>query len=311
MTRARALQLSTLILLLFTAFAAAQNGPQSVGNLLGAHDVGGHGCLGCHTGQRSTMMGAAAGEFGESRDSSAEPAWGPSTIPLYGKTIAFGEGGRYVEVFPKNITTHNREVDGILICLSCHDGNLEPPTMMTGQSFEQRIGMLPAPGYGGSPIPTLLGSDNGDYQNDHPVGTAAVIPTGDGLAWINNGFSVVPGSPYAQFVAHYGRPSLAPGSHNNPWGVNSSGQPFVLCTTCHNQHVMSMYASSAQSQIAGDGGGKLYPTYFFLNGPYGTKAMSAANPSASASTQFCRQCHFTTANEANNANTVATVLQSF
>jgi hypothetical protein len=41
----------------------------------------------------------------------------------------------------------------------------------------------------------------------------------------------------------------------------------VLCTTCHNQHLMAVYPSTATSPIGGDRGGRLYSTSFF-NGPY-------------------------------------------
>jgi hypothetical protein len=281
-------------------------------NLLGAHDVSGRGCLSCHapvSGNIATNITAEA----IPRELEIAP-WGTSTVPMYGKTIAFGDEGRYVEVLPDKISTRSREVDGILLCLSCHDGNVTPPSMMVGQSFEQRIGLMPRSVYGNQPIPTLLGNDNtsgGNYANDHPVGTEAVIPSGEGLVWVNDSFTVVPGSPYAQFVSHYGRPSLTPGRFSNPWGVNSSGQPFVLCTTCHNQHVMTVYASSAASQIADDGGGKFYPTFFFVNGPYNPNSTSAANASAASPTQFCRQCHFTDSNEAHNSNTVTTMLPNY
>jgi hypothetical protein len=71
------------------------------------------------------------------------------------------------------------------------------------------------------------------------------------------------------------------------------------------------YVSSRYSQIAGDGGGKTYPTFFFVNGPYNpNRNVSAANPTAATSTQFCRQCHFNDSNEANNTNTVPTLLQN-
>ena len=76
------------------------------------------------------------------------------------------------------------------------------------------------------------------------------------------------GSQYAQFVANYGYPALAPGKWCAPFGVTAAGTPYVLCTTCHNQHVMTVYTSSALSPIANNGGGKFYTTFFFVNGPY-------------------------------------------
>ena len=85
------------------------------------------------------------------------------------------------------------------------------------------------------------------------------------------------GSPYAQFVANYGWPALAPGKWSAPTASTAAGKPYVLCTTCHNQHVMTVYTSSAASQIAGDGGGKYYATFFFINGPYNPNINNVAN----------------------------------
>ena len=223
---------TVLFAVILVAELAIAQMPAPSANLLGAHNVGGRGCLTCH----APSSGSSSAAPGAQSDEIALAPWGPSTIPLYGKTIAFGDGGRYVDVFPTDISVTSREVIGVLVCLSCHDGNLTPPSMMVGQSFEQRIGLLPGPAYGGQPIPTLLGSDN--YANDHPVGPSAVIREGEGLVWIKNTFTVVPGSRYAQFLNNYGWPALVPGRSSNPWGINPSGQPFVLCITCHNQHIM-------------------------------------------------------------------------
>jgi hypothetical protein len=120
---------------------------------------------------------------------------------------------------------------------------------------------------------------------------------------------VTAGSNYAKFVANYGWPALAPGKWSNPYAVTAGGQPYVLCTTCHNQHVMTVYTSSAASPIAGDGGGKYYQTYFFINGPYNPNINNVSNTNAPSTTQFCRQCHFGEANEANNTFNIPTVFQ--
>ena len=87
------------------------------------------------------------------------------------------------------------------------------------------------------------------------------------------------GSQYAQFVANYGWPALAPGKWSNPYGVTAAGAPYVVCTTCHNQHVMTVYTSSAASQIQNDGGGKWYATYFFINAPYNPNLQTYASTS--------------------------------
>jgi len=185
--------------------------------------------------------------------------------------------------------------------------------MMANQSYEQRIGLLSNTAYGSNPIPTLLGNDGtgaGNYTNDHPVGQLANISTTQpGLVWTGTKFTVTAGSQYAQFVANYGWPALAPGKWSNPYGTTAGGKPYVLCTTCHNQHVMTVYTSSAGSPIANDGGGKFYATFFFVNGPYNPNINNVANTNAPSSTQFCRQCHFGESNEANNTNNITTVFQ--
>ena len=83
----------------------------------------------------------------------------------------------------------------------------------------------------------------------------------------------------------------------------------MFCTTCHNQHVMTVYTSSAASQIQNDGGGKYYATYFFINGPYNPNLQTYSSTSAPSTTEFCRQCHFGEANEGNNTNNIKAQFQ--
>lgn len=277
-------------------------------DVLGAHNNGGRGCAGCH----SPHSGSFGSGHGGAADAGSYALWGQDASPLYGQSIGFGDDGSYVEVLPSTISGGSQEVGGILLCLSCHDGNLTPSNMMRNRSYEQQIGLLTNTAYGSANIPTLLGNDGttaGNYQNDHPVGLNATIRAGNGLVFAAGKFTVTAGSPYAQFIANYGWPALAPGKWSNPYGVNPAGQAYVLCTTCHNQHVMTVYTSSAASPIAGDGGGKYYATYFFVNGPYNPNINNVASTNAPSTTQFCRQCHFAEANEANNTPNITTVFQ--
>jgi len=300
--------LFSLFILMASGLMMAQNW-SSPTDVLGAHQNQGRGCAGCHAPHSGSF---GAGQKG-SADTGSYALWGQDASPLYGATLKFGDNGRYVEVLPSGISTGSTEVGGILLCLSCHDGNVTQSNMMTGKSYEQAIGLLTNTTYGSNPIPTLLGNDGttaGNYTNDHPVGVNATISSGNGLVWANNTFTVTPGSPYAQFVANYGWPALAPGKWSSPWGINGSGKPYVVCTTCHNQHIMTVYTSTASSPIQGDGGGKFYATYFFINGPYNPNLQGKIGQTQAASTtQFCRQCHFGEANEANNTNNIPTVFQ--
>jgi len=298
----------SLLVLAVSGLMYAQNW-SSPTDVLGAHQNQGRGCAGCH----APHSGSFGSGHGGVADAGSYALWGQDASPLYGKTVAFGDGGRFVEVLPNGISSGTQEVGGILLCLSCHDGNLTQSNMMQNWSYEQQIGLLTNTTYGGQKIPTLLGSDGttgGNYTNDHPVGLNATISTSmSGLVWANNAFTVTPGSQYAQFVANYGWPALAPGKWSNPYGVNPSGKPYVLCTTCHNQHVMTVYSATAASPIAGQTTG-YYATYFFVNGPYNPNVQGKLGLlQAASTTQFCRQCHFGEANEANNTNNVTTVFQ--
>ena len=302
----RAILLS-FVLLALASFAMGQNWSSTV-DVLGAHNNGGRGCAGCH----APHSGSFGSGHGGAVDAGSYALWGQDASPLYGKTLAFGDNGEFIEVLPNGIASGSEDVGGILLCLSCHDGNLTPSNMMQNWSYEQQIGLLTNTTYGSQKIPTLLGNDGttaGNYTNDHPVGVNATIRAGNGLVWSVNKFTVTSGTPYAQFVANYGWPALAPGKWSLPYGINGSNQAYVVCTTCHNQHVMTVYASTANSPIAGDGGGKYYATFFFVNGPYNPNIQGYASNQAPSTTQFCRQCHFAEANEANNTNNIKTVFQ--
>ena len=277
-------------------------------DVLGAHQNQGRGCTGCHAPHSGSF---GAGQNGAS-DTGTYALWGQDASPLYGKTVAFGDNGQYVEVLPAGIAVGGSEVSGILLCLSCHDGNLTPHNMMQNWSYEQQLGLLTNTTYGSQPIPTLLGNDGtkaGNYTNDHPVGLNAVISasSANGLVWGSNSFTVNPGSNYAQFIANYGAPVLRIGRTFN--NINGAGQPYLTCRTCHNQHVMDVFTASTNSPIAGNTSG-YYATYFFINAPYNPNLQGKIGIlQAASTTQFCRQCHFGEANEANNGMKVTTVFQ--
>ncbi|MBZ5648360.1 MAG: hypothetical protein LAN37_14190 [Acidobacteriia bacterium] len=302
------LALILLFVLAVTGLVMAQS-YQPTGDVLGAHQNRGRGCAGCH----QPHSGPPGSGFATTDPANGNYAlWGKDVSVLYGTQIATGDNGAYVQAFTAGMlaTPRNKEVNGILLCLSCHDGKYTPTNMMVGQSYEQLLGVLPS-WYGSAPIPTLLGNDGsgaGNYANDHPVGTAANISdmTAYGLTMttstsksgtVSAVWTVAANSQYDNFMAVYGMPAL------RSVGVNSSGKAFVACTTCHNQHIMNVFASGAGTrQIGNDGGGKYYQTFFFVRGPYNPGANTmAGNGMASSTTQFCRQCHFGDSNEANNA----------
>ncbi len=72
---------------------------------------------------------------------------------------------------------------------------------------------------------------------------------------------------------------------------------------------MTVFTASANNPIAGNTSG-YYATYFFVAAPYNPNLQGKLTAGQAASTtQFCRQCHFGEANEANNTNNIPTVFQ--
>jgi len=314
----------------------------SVDNL-GAHQNGGRGCVGCHTphsgarGNGGVLTGTSQyqpttlsnGNPGNAW--TAQPAvtdsttgdtalWGQDIGPVLSNLASFSVGGTSVSLSLAT-STQPKMLSGVVFCLSCHDGNVSKGAMMTNQSFEQAAGLLPST-YGSLPIPTLLGNDGtggGNYANDHPIGPNANIgavyggPLSNANPYIAlSGTKIVLSStpgPYATFQTNYGLPVIFSGLVVDNTVTTVQGA-YVVCTTCHNQHSMYVYtskasASSGNTGIANDTGGKNYPTYFFINAPYNPGA-SVATGKASSATQFCRQCHFSNSNEASGITGITT-----
>ena len=303
-----------LIALTFVAaagFAAAQSFSPGT-DVLGAHLNYGRGCAACHA--------PHSGAYGNGNAKTSDPTsgnvalWGEDVSSLYGKTIITGNSGRgsYSETLPSAMSTSS-EAFGLLTCLSCHDGNYATGAMMKNQVYET----LPASYGTKNTIPTLLGNDggpyNGNYLNDHPVGSNATfscntVPTGQtygetGYNWdcALSGTTITAGPKMAQFINTYGF-FVSLGSST------SATAPIVVCTTCHDQHKMNVVqvgntaniaqGSKVTSGLSGQTAGT-YQTMFFLRGPY-----NPSNPASNTAAQFCRQCHGGESNEMNNGTAV-------
>jgi len=332
------LTLVTLVVLVAATVAVAQTYTSGSGltgiDILGAHNNGGRGCAGCH----APHSGAAGGGGNVANNAipfndpnSGENAlFGQDVTPLFGVSLTFGNG--YVEALPQQpaaYTTNQDELRGIMMCLACHDGQVAKGQMMNGQAWEQRTGLLPAGVYGTRPIPTLLGNDSGNgnlsqYQNDHPVGTQATLgalrlvtnnaTTSPLTVVVTNGaissITATPGTAYANFASNYGYPAIAGSAWE--WGValpNGDSNPadaFMLCTTCHNQHVMYIYQAPRGKMADSKIKNGTYPTYWFVNGPYNMGTGNTNPTQAASTTQFCRQCHIGEANESYGVNNVST-----
>jgi cytochrome c553 len=340
------LLLVTLLVVLASAMMLAQGTATFTGtagsvspavDVLGAHNNYGRGCAGCHAPHSGNFGAGGNGLTNSTTDlfTGQNALFAQDMGPLFGKTFDFsdvsntGTANKYLLVAPASgnptgwTAQQYADARGILMCLACHDGAVAKGAMMKNQAYEQQIGALPST-YGTGKIPTLLGNDGtaaGDYNNDHPIGESATLSAalgsyyGDannGLVFTTSGSSVtgitVSTGQYAQFMSSYGAPAIMKGAHSYPTPVNATGVPYVVCTTCHNQHVMNVYAASSNSKIAGSATGT-YGTFFFINGPYDVANTAVQTTQASSTTQFCRQCHFGESNEANGA--AAAITTSF
>jgi len=287
------LLLVALLMLVAATMAMAQmtlnNNYSSPTDILGAHLLYGRGCIGCH----APHSGSGGNGLNPQTDptSGNEALWGEDLTPLYNQTLNFGDGASYPITFPANgsgITSAHDPIVVVLFCLSCHDGNLAKVAWMKGRTVET------LPIVGGT-APTLLGNDGttaGNYHNDHPVGPQAIVGCGGQYNWdctSNNGVITMNGPNSSIFYnTNYGFTAV-PTAYN--------GNPVVTCTTCHNQHSMTVYHGTAKTIPSKPG---YYQTSFFVNGPY--QPQTGGNNAA----QFCRNCHGGEANESNNSFTVPT-----
>jgi hypothetical protein len=314
------------------------------------------GCHAPHSGGRGSggnTLGANLSTAG--MEEGGGGLWGTDLNPIinaYGGTINFTSASYSVTLTGATFaTTLGKDV---ATCLSCHDGNASTGAMMTGTSYEQNFGLLnfssvsnltstynattgnwtrttgltgPAL-YGNAPIPTLLGNDGGiagDYSNDHPMGMGAnMLAVLEGSSWASLGVTwnkskiqtVAAGSPYAAMVQSYGYPALGSLAANASGAATDGSAGYVVCTTCHNQHVMNVYQSNPTSwgttlKIGGvtstgpNTPGASFATIFFVNGPYNPGA--PYDPKHLPSTmRFCQECHFTMSPEAYGASGIGT-----
>jgi hypothetical protein len=279
-------KVSLILLVVFAAMTVAMaqinSNYSSPTDVLGAHLVYGRGCVACH----APHSGARGNGIQTLDTTSGNVAlWGADLKPYYSQTFAFGDAGTYSYTAPANSSAgaHDSQV-GIMLCLSCHDGNLARNGMMTGQTVET------IPNRIGGHAPTLLGNDGttaGNYNNDHPVGPLAIVGCGGAYNWdcTANGDGTISmnGVHSSQFVNY---------DYGNVVKLSAyNGKATVTCMSCHDQHSMTVWAGT----IGGRGG--FYQTMFFLRGYY-----NPGDPSSNSAAQFCRNCHGGEANEMHNSN---------
>jgi hypothetical protein len=156
---------------------------------------------------------------------------------------------------------------------------------------------VPTTTYGSyNKIPTLLGSagalGRGNYTANHPVGLNAVVSCG-GSNWDcseANGVISMTGPRSSRFVQNYGFfPMLA--AYNN--------KAVVLCTSCHDPHLMNIASVSGGSTSGLPSG--TYRSMFFIRAPSDPASSGAGSNQAA---QFCRMCHGDKSNEMNGSTAV-------
>ena len=284
--------LVTLMILAVAGFAAAQLGPPT-SDVLGAHLNYGRGCAACHA-PHSGAWGNGANNSGDTT-SGTSILWGQDVGNLVGKTIITGStDGKtgYTEVLP-TMFAGTPDVNGLLTCLSCHDGNWAQGAMMKNKVYEA----LPTT-YGTlNTIPTLLGNDGdgaGNYLANHPVGLTAAVSCGAPWNWDcteTAGVISMTGPNSSAFVKNYGF-FVSLSAYNN--------LAVVTCTSCHNQHLMNTVAVTTKNSGLPAG---QYRTMFFIRAPYNPASGTAGS---NQTAQFCRQCHGGEANESNGTYAIPT-----
>ena len=279
-----------LVVLCLGTFALAQIGAPT-GDVLGAHLNYGRGCAACH----SPHSGQAGNGAAHTQTVANSYLWGQDTTALLGKTITFS--GNTVEVLPANLATGTPDVSGVLMCLSCHDGNYATGAMMKNVVYEN---VAVTGKYGAAPIPTLMGNEAGlgvgNYLANHPVGLNAAVSCGGQYNWDcteTNGAISMNGPNSSQFVTNYGF-FVSLSAYNNT--------AVVTCTSCHNQHLMNI-VSVTNGKSSGLPTG-FYQTMFFVRGPY--NGANSTNVASNQNAQFCRECHGGEANESNGGAAIPT-----
>lgn len=249
---------------------------------LGAHANYGRGCSACHA-QHSPAFRNDDGTV-------------PARIALWGEDKPDPYKSDDSDSLPSDGSPHSPETRGVLLCLSCHNGDYAAHAMMKNTVYEK----IPETLGGSDSIPTFAERTNLDLASqfgEHPIGLDAQIGCGSAHSWDctqSHGALRMAGLRSSQFVTNYGF-FIKPRTYHD--------KSIVVCTTCHNPHSMTMTAVTTKTASALYQPG-VYSTKHFLRAPYGENNPS---PTSNLSAQFCRQCHAEMSNEM-NGSTAGTIL---
>jgi len=271
--------------------ALALTGAAMAQDVLGPHNVNGHGCASCHA-----PHSGAAGNGGTDTQIGMVYLWGRQLINKTYTTFGFDPATPTADTFtvPATITDPNDPLFHTAACLSCHDGAVTI-VGMNGKSVESVDG-------GTATAPTYIGTDvTGGLGNDHPVhipylpgpplGTSCptvtppavsncnsrnwpgTVDTAGKITWGSDASSTDFTTSYPRGVRFYG-------------SAANGGQAMIECSTCHNPHLVNKASVTFGKTVT-------YKTSrFFIRGWY-----DSVNPASNSATAFCRQCHFSKSNQ--------------
>ena len=256
------LALTIVLALSVAAFAQSTD-------ILGPHNVNGHGCASCHA-----PHSGGAGNGGTNDATANNYIWGRDFVV---QAYIQGEGTKAHTINVTSTIATGDPVFHTAACLSCHDSSAVV-VGMTGTSFETVDGTNFAP--------TDLGTGATALENDHPVDVAYVPGGYNWPGTISNGKVTwdVSNAYVANFNAQYGHPASLRASLDGT-------KAMVECGTCHNPH------SENRAKQTINGVSAINTSRFFIRGWY-----DSINPSSNSATQFCRSCHYSKSNEYLNNN---------
>ena len=253
------------VLTFAVGIAAAQ---QLTGDILGPHNVNGHGCASCHAPHTG-----AKGNRGTNGATGETYLWGRDFFTNNytlndGSTLAVTNTGAYAST---DTAFHTAA------CLSCHDGNQTQVQGMTGLTVET---------VEGGSVTTYLNDGSESLKNDHPLHVTYDPTTSfnwPGTVGADGSITWTTTPDVTEFQKNYGRPFRLYASTSGPDGVGS----YVECTTCHTPHSVNYNRSTYQGTK-----NTVKPTNFFVRGWYITD-----NANSNSGQQFCRSCHYSKSNE--------------
>ncbi len=286
-------RLFILFILVAVAFSLTAVAQTTFTDILGPHNLNGHGCATCHA-----PHSGAAGNGGTTAGTGVTYLWGrefkQATYYTFGYDATTSPGDTFT------VGTSFSETDPLFhtaACLTCHDSGISGGGTQSGPLMQGTTIEATADGFH---PPTYL-NDSYSLQNDHPVHVAYTpggynwpgTVTAGAITW------TVTDAHVANFANTYGHPARF-------YADATNNKAMVECSTCHNPHSMNWAKYKTVDTSAGGTGTQyaagvnlIKPSRFFIRGWY-----DAGTTSSNSATQFCRSCHYSKSNEYVNIDSV-------